>query len=185
MVIGSGPAGQKAAIQAAKAGTSRRRHRARPAGRRLVRAHRHHPEQVLARTRAAPARAARGSHGRTDPVAARWRGRDHRRARRLHGGAARAQPHPLLRGRASFIGAARARHAPHRRLAARRCAPASSSSPPARGHARRRTWPSTTNTCSTAIRSSRWPICRAACWCWAAASSPANTPPCSPRSAAR
>ena len=94
-----------------------RRHRTRPARRRLLRAHRHDPEQDPARTCAAPARAARGPHGRADPVAARRRGRNRRRARCVHGGAARAQQHRAAARPRELPRPARTRDAPHRRLA--------------------------------------------------------------------
>ena len=56
VVIGSGPAGEKGAVQAAYFGKTRRRHRALAGARRRLRQHRHAAVEDAARDRALPLR---------------------------------------------------------------------------------------------------------------------------------
>ena len=113
IVIGSGPAGQRAAIQAAKIGKARRAGRKARMRRRRLHQHRHHSQQDHARSRAAPLRLQLPEHLRRQLPR---QGKDHhggsglpRPARdqdrnRRHPGAAFAQQHRnAARACASFV----------------------------------------------------------------------------------
>ena len=158
--LGSGPAGQKAAIQAAKAGFRAAVIEREPqvGGSCLLVGN--HPEQGAARTGAALSAHARQrlvARGRTARrcaavgAAARRRCGD-RRAGSLSAGATRAQPGRIDPRPRQLLGRAAHRSAASGRRRAVFCRRRASCSPPARGRVMCRRSRSTTSTSSTATR---------------------------------